>query len=104
MYDQPLTIDQALTTEGIFTRCTLRGCVPYRWSRGTLCVVAVSVDGIPFWEQDYATITMDDVQGMEVYRSAYGGPVSSSQMAVVFPSREQFATAATCGSVMIWTR
>lgn len=98
------TIDQVLTTEGIFTRCTSRGCIPYRWGRGAICAVAVYVDGLPFWEQDYATIAIDEVQGMEVYRSAYGGPVSSSQAAVVLPSREQFATGITCGSVMIWTR
>src|SRR6185503_6211703 len=59
------SLSQLLTSEGIFTRCVSRGCVPVRWSRGALCAVAVSVDGTPFWEQDYDHLVMDQVQAVE---------------------------------------
>jgi carboxypeptidase-like protein len=98
------SLHQALTTEGVFTRCTGQGCIPYRWTRGHLCAVAVSVDGIPFWEQDYESIAIEDVQGVEVYRSAYGVPVSQQMTAVVSTRPDGLESAPTCGSIMIWTR
>lgn len=99
----PVALSQLLTTEGIFTRCLGRGCLPVRWSRGKLCAVAVSVDGMPFWEQDYDHIAVSDVQAVEVYRSAFSAP--SARIAIAIDGRrDPFETPATCGAVAIWTR
>jgi hypothetical protein len=97
-----VTVSQILTLDGIFARSTSQGWLPVRWSRGSLCAVAVSVDGMPFWEQDYETIPLRDVQAVEVYRSGYGAPISSA--ATFGFSRGTGDPRGRCGSVMIWTR
>lgn len=92
---RPVTLSQLLVREGIVTHCTASGCPPMRWTRGRLCPVAVSVDGSPFWELDYDEIAIVDVQGVEVYRSAFMAPAAD-----VGPA----GPTGSCGSVQIWTR
>lgn len=92
---RPVTLSQLLAREGIVTHCTASGCLPARWTRGRLCPVAVSVDASPFWELDYDGIAIVDVQGVEVYRSAFMAPAAD-----VGPA----GPTGSCGSVQIWTR
>jgi hypothetical protein len=96
------TVSQMLTLDGIFTRSTSRGWLPVRWSRGVVCPVAVTVDGMPFWEQDYETIALREVQAVEIYRGGFGAPLSSAATATF--SQLDGPTTGTCGWVMIWTR
>lgn len=103
----PVALSQLLTSEGIFTRCVARGCIPVRWSRGSMCAVAISVDGMPFWEDSYNEIPVDDVQGVEIYRSdfhtppGWGGLIAGSPP---FGRGNLFEPRGTCSSVQIWTR
>lgn len=95
-----------LAGEGIVTRCFARtGCVPTRLTRGTLCAVPVSVDGMPFWESDYDQIPMDEVAGVEVYRDEFVGvvaPFGGSPALASFGRSE--VSSRSCGSIQIWTR
>lgn len=96
-------MSRLLVLDGVVTECGRGGCVPMRWTRGHICPVAVAVDGMPFWERDYATIPLSDVEAVEVYRSgvanSWGAPPSATTVAA-----GESQLAATCGSVMIWTR
>ena len=97
-----------LTTEGIVTRCfRYLECFPTRFTRGILCAVPVSVDGVAQREMDYDQIAVSDVAGVEVYRgvppadlsrSIQSGPGSSMWMGAGLPA------AGSCGLVEIWTR
>jgi hypothetical protein len=92
-----------LVLDGVVTQCLARGCVPTRWTRGRMCAVPVSVDGMPFWEEDYETIPVSDVEGVEVYRSGYANSWGAPPTATTVVSGNP-RESATCGSVMIWTR
>lgn len=96
------TLSSLLARDGIFTRCMTHGCVPMKWSRGRLCALAVAVDGMPFWENSYDQIAVDDVQGVEVYRSdvlpGWGGLIARTRAFGLLEPR------GVCGSVQIWTR
>ena len=92
-----------LARDGIFMRCLTGGCVPMRWNRGTFCAVAVAVDGMPFWETDFDQIRVEDVRGVEVYRSRLWMFGTAPQIATV-GQREPFESAGNCGSVFVWTR
>ncbi len=96
-------LNAVLARDGIFVRCLSRGCIPVRWSRGALCAVSVSVDGMPFWEQDYDRIAAAEVQAVEVYRNPFWGLPSMPQIATAGPSWS-FGALSTCGAVLIWTR
>ena len=100
---QPPSISALLVAEHIVTRC-IEGCRPTRFSRGRLCFVPVSVDGMPFRDEDYDRISIRDVAGIEVYRriSPYGLSYGL-QIAPAFSSVWQ-PDAFACGSVLIWTR
>ena len=103
----PATLGQLLAREGIYTRCTsANGCVPTRWSRGSLCLVAVSVDGTPFWEEEYDQIPVGDVQGVEVYRTGFMSPPTWGRLmaGTNVVRRSVNEPASVCGSVQIWTR
>jgi len=107
---RPARLSVLLTIEGIVTRCLrYQECRPTRWTRGTLCAVPVSVDGVAQHELDYDFLAVDDVAGIEVYRgvpptdlshSVVTTPGSSTWMGTGYP----MAGASTCGLVEIWTR
>ena len=91
------SLQMLLAGEGILTAAS----VPTRFSYGGLCTVAVSVDGMPFREYDYETIPIEDVAGVEVYRSDAFAPLelqSSMRRIDVTSGRRN------CGAVQIWTR
>jgi len=93
-----------LTLEGIVTRC-YQDCRPTRFSRGVLCAVPVSVDGVSFREVDYDQIEVTDVTGVEVYRGVPPPDLSRSLVPSVGSSIWQGLPAAgSCGLVEIWTR
>jgi len=93
-----------LTLEGIVTRC-YQECRPTRFSRGVLCAVPVSVDGVSFREVDYDQIEVTDVTGVEVYRGVPPPDLSRSLVPSVGSSIWQGLPAAgSCGLVEIWTR
>lgn len=92
------TIAALLARDGIFTSCTLAGCLPMRMTRGTSCVVPVSVDGMPFWEFDYDRVSIDEVAGVEVYRGDLFAP------AELFLATSAGPTLRRCGAVQIWLR
>ena len=97
-----------LTLEGIVNRCSrYQECFPTRFTRGRLCAVPISVDGVAQREFDYDHIAVNDVAGVEVYRgvppadlsaSVVPGPGSSTWMGAGLPA------AGSCGLVAIWTR
>lgn len=108
---RPVTLRQLLAGEGIFRRCGWRGCAPTRLSRGTVCTVPVSVDGMGFWEDDYDQIQVDEVAGVEVYRGAAGpvwiGFIPSAPALLagnLFDGGGPLTASAGCGSIGIWTR
>jgi hypothetical protein len=103
---RPTRISSLLTLEGIATRC-FELCMPTRFSRGALCAVPINVNGLPWAEDNYDRIAVEDVAGVEVYRGEppFGlspalrvAPGSSVWMGGGFPS------SGACGLVMIWTR
>jgi len=102
---RPQKISQLLAQQGIFTRCVTQGCVPTRHAWGSLCVVPVTVDGMPFWADAYDDILIDEVAGVEVYRSdltglGWGGLRGSSG---TFGHGSLFQLP-SCGAIRIWTR
>lgn len=103
---QPPRISTLLASERIVTRC-IQGCRPTRVSRGRLCFVPVSVDGLPLHEEDYDRIAVADVAGVEVYRA--NPPYGLSHGLALSPGGavwqgESSDSRGSCGSVLIWTR
>jgi hypothetical protein len=95
-------VSSLLARDGVFVRCGTRGCVPMMWNRGTLCAVAVAIDGMPFGEQDYDDVQIDEVQAVEVYRNNFFAPTVPYVASFAPPG---FAgPIRTCASVLIWTR
>ncbi|HEY3221578.1 MAG TPA: carboxypeptidase regulatory-like domain-containing protein [Gemmatimonadales bacterium] len=95
-----------LTLEGIATRCPRSAdCIPTRLSRGRLCAVPVSVDGVALGEFNFDRIDVADVAGVEVYR---GTPPTDLSTALVTTTGASIwmgsQSSASCGLVMIWTR
>ena len=101
----PQAISTLLKGAGIFTWCRYT-CLPTRFSRGRICSVPVSLNGLPVWERDLDKIPIDNVAAVEIYRD----PVNSSPFGV--PMINQFGVEGKdliqgrgdCGSVGIWTR
>lgn len=108
--ERPVNLRLLLAGEGILTRCFARlGCVPTRLSRGTLCTVSVSVDGTPFWEDEYDRIPMDEVVGVEVYRDgplgfSWPGLRPGAPALLQGNSVGRLTDVGGCGSIRIWTR
>jgi len=102
---RPVNLHPLLAGEGILTRCFARtGCVPTRLTRGALCAVPVFVDGMPFWDNDYDQIPLDEVAGIEVYRDELVGPVVPFGVLPSFASVGRVGAAVrSCGSIQIWT-
>jgi len=95
-------VSSLLARDGLFVRCGPQGCVPMLWTRGTLCAVAVAIDGMPFGEQDYDNVQVDEVQAVEVYRNNFFAPTVPYVASFAPPG---FAgPMRTCASVLIWTR
>ena len=97
-------ISALLARERIITRC-VDGCRPTRFSRGRLCAVPISVNGMPFRDQDYDRIAVRDVRAVEIYRAITPYGLNVSGRIVPFstvwnPNSDGWA----CGSVFIWTR
>ena len=95
-------LSSLLAREGITVRCVSQGCIPAMWNRGSLCAVAVAIDGMPFREQDYDDVQIDEVQGVELYRSSFMAVGLMPQIATFTPAG--FVGARACASVLIWTR
>jgi len=101
----PEAISVLLKGAGIFTWC-LYTCLPTRFSRGRICSVPVSLDGLPIWERDLDRIPMDNVAAVEIYRD----PPNSSPFGVPminqfgFEGKDLIQGRGECGSVGIWTR
>jgi len=95
-------LSSLLAREGITMREGPQGYVPAMWNRGNLCVVAVAIDGMPFREQDYDDVQIDEVQAVEVYRSSFMALGMMPQIATFTPGG--FVGARACASVLIWTR
>ena len=102
----PAKISSLLTMEGIATRC-FEMCMPTRFSRGTLCAVPINVNGLPWAEDNFDRIAVDEVAGVEVYRGE--PPFGLSSASRVTPNSSIWANGGypssnACGLVMIWTR
>ena len=105
---RPMRLSGLLTLEGIVTRC-YQDCRPTRFSRGKLCAVPVSVDGVAFREVDYDQIAVSDVAGVEVYRGVPPADLSHSLVPTVGSSiwmgtGLSEGEGGSCGLVEIWTR
>lgn len=96
-------VSSLLEREGISVRCTTRGCVPMLWNRGTLCPVAVAIDGMPFAELGYDDVQIDQVQAVEVYRSTFLSWRVVPQIANFTPAG-LVGSMSACASILIWTR
>ena len=60
---------------------------------------------MPFWDNDYDQIPMDDVAGVELYGDELIGPVVALGVLPTFASFGQVGQAVRgCGSIEIWTR
>ncbi len=102
----PPHISSLLGLERIVTRCA-QGCRPTRVSRGRLCFVPVSVDGLPSQEEEYDRIAVADVAGVEVYRG--NPPYALTTGTTLGPGAsvwqgESYNSRGSCGAVLIWTR
>jgi hypothetical protein len=102
--DRVSDLSQVLVLDGVVTQCGAHGCVPIRWARGSMCPVTVAVDGMPFWERDYETIPLNDVEAVEVYRSGVASSWGAAPTATTVVAGQSQPSAVGCGSVMIWTR
>lgn len=103
---RPKRLSGLLTLEGIVTRCS-QDCRPTRFTRGKLCAVAVSVDGVALREMDYDQIAVSDVAGVEVYRGVPPTDLNHSVAPTVGASiwmGTGLSAAGQCGLVEIWTR
>jgi len=95
-----------LTIEGIVTRCSVE-CRPTRLTRGSLCLVPVSVNGVAFREVDYDQIDISSVAGVEVYRGVPPADLGRSLVPVAGASTWMgtgWSSRGGCGLVEIWTR
>ena len=100
------TLSSLLTLEGIVTRCSVE-CRPTRLTRGSFCVVPVSVNGVAQREPDYDGIKISDVAGVEVYRGVPPADLSRALVPVVGSSTWMGtgrSAGGSCGLVEIWTR
>jgi hypothetical protein len=103
--NRPKKLSTLLGQEGIFTWCVY-SCQPTRFSRGRLCDMPITIDGLPIWDYNYDEIPMVNIAAVEVYREGLGadpfGVPNMGQLrmegASLLPRR------GTCGSVGIWTR
>ncbi len=103
---RPTRLSGLLTLEGIVTRC-YQDCRPTRYTRGKLCTVPVSVDGVALREMDYDQIAVSDVAGVEVYRGVPPTDLNHSLVPTVGSSiwmGTGLSAAGQCGLVEIWTR
>jgi hypothetical protein len=103
---RPARLSGLLTVEGIVTRC-YQDCRPTRLTRGKLCAVPVSVDGVAYREVDYDQIHVSDVAAVEVYRGVPPADLSHALVPTVGSSMWMgtgLSAAGQCGLVEIWTR
>jgi len=103
---RPTRLSGLLTLEGIVTRC-YQDCRPTRFTRGKLCAVPVSVDGVALREMDYDRIAVSDVAGVEVYRGVPPADLNHSLVPAAGSSiwmGTGMSAAGHCGLVEIWTR
>jgi hypothetical protein len=104
---RPAHLSNLLLLEGIANRC-FTWCLPTRFSRGRLCAIPINVDGLPFREEDYDNIAVEQVAAVEIYRGE--PPIGLSFALGVQPGSSVWmgnaspTTTGSCGLVMIWTR
>ena len=99
-------LSSLLTLEGIVTRCSAE-CRPTRLTRGSLCLVPVSVNGVAQREPDYDRINISDVTGVEVYRGVPPADLARALVPVAGASTWMgagWSARGSCGLVEIWTR
>jgi hypothetical protein len=103
--DRPTALTVLLKGEGIFLWCVY-GCLPSRFSRGRMCNVPVSVNGLPIWERDFDKIPIDRVAAVEVYRDPTSvGPFGLPLIGQFgLEGKDVTQGRGDCGSVGIWTR
>jgi hypothetical protein len=101
---RPEAISVLLRGAGIFTWC-IYSCVPARFTRGHICAVPVTVNGLPIWERDLDRIPIENVVGVEIYRDP---PNSSPFLPITnlfaLERKDLVQGLGDCGSVGIWTR
>ncbi|HET8712846.1 MAG TPA: carboxypeptidase-like regulatory domain-containing protein [Gemmatimonadales bacterium] len=68
------SVADILRRMGIYTRCLDEGCVPTKWTYGAICPVTVAVDGMAFYPNEYESVAIDDVRGVEWYGNSRVGP------------------------------
>jgi len=88
------SLQALLAREGIWSHCM--GTCPPSYAGG--CSVRISVDAMPFMEEDYRNVPIDQVAGVEIYGSSFAPFVITAQ--AFSPLEAQSA----CGSIAIWTR
>jgi hypothetical protein len=103
---RPTRLSGLLTLEGIVTRC-YEDCRPTRVSRGKICQVPVSVDGVAYREMSYDQIDISNVAAVEVYRGVPPADLDHSLLPSAGSSMWMgigLSAAGQCGLVEIWTR
>jgi hypothetical protein len=103
--ERPNALSALLKNAGIFQWCVY-SCMPTRFTRGRVCTVPVSVNGLPIWERDFDRIPIDNVAGVEIYRDpqnpqGFGTPLIGQYG---FEGRDPIYGRDNCGAVGIWTR
>lgn len=95
----------------VYTRCIDDGCVPTTTFRGAPCPVRVAVNGIANFANEYESVLIDDVQGVEWYAGLLGPPNLVPLLRIDYPDdpalqRELYGsvTPRSCGTIAIWTR
>lgn len=103
---QPKKIGTVLALERIVVRC-YDLCIPTRFSRGHLCEVPVTVNGLPWVADNFDHIAISSVAAIEIYRGEPPWGLSPSLGIDLGPSvwmSGGFPSRGTCGLVLIWTR
>ncbi|HTI04924.1 MAG TPA: carboxypeptidase-like regulatory domain-containing protein [Gemmatimonadales bacterium] len=102
----PAAISALLARDGIVMRCGGQ-CLPVKVFRGQTCVVPVSVDGVPFREDNFDQIAVHDVAAVEIYHVAPPSGLGNGQATTAAHSAWRGGPvnpAGGCGAVLIWTR
>ncbi len=100
------SIEDVLRREGIYPRCIELGCVPARPYHGDLCAVAIYVDGVRFYANDYEVVPIEQVAGIEVYRPGMEpvGALPAMRPVSAYDFNANLRQGVDCGRVDIWTR
>lgn len=105
------SVGDVLRRMRVTTRCVDNGCVPTITSRGVPCPVRVAVNGVANFANEYESVLIDDVQGVEWYAGQLGPPNLVPLLRIDYPhdpslQREIYGPVGvqSCGTIAIWTR